>query len=164
MQSAVTHRWLDHLTLAFVILLLAVPLTLLEVARPSWQSIRDTAQSFDTRFHNFGNVAPSPQANPKAVAKPKAATTPKPSAAVAAAPAPLPVPAVAPNTATTNSFVHLRAAKSVASAILTDLNAGTVVQLRDDADATWQGVTYQGKIGYIYRAYLQYQPTTTTPK
>ena len=154
MQLAVPHRWFDRLTLGLVILVVAVPITILEVTRPSVQALRSSAQGLVAHLPHTTVVtppAPKPAAHP--AAKPAAAA--KPATPTPAAPA---IP-----TATTNSFVHLRAAKSVSSAILTDLNAGTTVQLGSDADATWQGVTYQGKSGYIYRAYLQYQPAAATP-
>lgn len=77
----------------------------------------------------------------------------KPAAPAVVAPAPV---AKAIKTATTTSLVHLRADKSVSSQNLTNLDPGTAVQLRDDSDATWQGVIYQGQNGYIYRDYLQY--------
>ena len=97
-----------------------------------------------------------------AVASPK--VTPKPSTTpqASAAPSPTPAPAVTPvlpsgaPTATTNSFVHLRAAASINSAIVTDLNGGTVVTLGDYEDSQWQQVSVNGLNGYIYRSYLAY--------
>lgn len=59
-------------------------------------------------------------------------------------------------TATTVSFVNMRAGKSTSTPIVAELDGGTIVQLRDDADPTWQGVTYNGKVGYIYKEYLHY--------
>jgi uncharacterized protein YgiM (DUF1202 family) len=59
-------------------------------------------------------------------------------------------------TAVTNSFVHLRAGKSIYTAILTDLNAGTRVQVLPDSDAQWQQVRYNGLTGYIFKLYLTY--------
>lgn len=161
MQLAAPHRLFDRLTLGLVVLLVAAPITVLEVTRPSVQALRSNAQELAARLPHATTTAPAakPTAHPAtkpAPAKPVPAATPATSAASGTT-------AAAPATATTNSFVHLRTAKSVSSAILTDLNAGTVVQLRSDADATWQEVTYQGKTGYIYRAYLQYQPATATP-
>jgi uncharacterized protein YgiM (DUF1202 family) len=58
--------------------------------------------------------------------------------------------------AVTNSFVHLRAGKSIYTNILTDLNAGTTVQLLPDSDAQWQQVQYNGLTGYIFKIYLTY--------
>jgi hypothetical protein len=157
-QSAVPHRLFDRLTLGLVVIVLAVPLTMLEVTHPSLQTLRSGVQTW---ANPLSPSTPAPKPATQATPKPKPATKPAPAAA--ATPTPAPNPAVAANTATTSSFVHLRAAKSTSSAIITDLNGGTVVELREDADATWQGVTYQGKTGYIYRAYLQYQPAASKP-
>lgn len=82
-----------------------------------------------------------------------APATPGPSAPVASPPAT--APAAAPKTATTISFVNVRAGKSTSTPIIMNLEAGTVVQLSEDSTATWQGVTYQGKAGYIFKDYLQ---------
>jgi uncharacterized protein YgiM (DUF1202 family) len=164
MQLAVPYRLFDRLTLGLVVLLVAAPITVLEVTRPSVQALRSSAQELAARLPHTAPAVPTAKPTAHPAAKP-APAKPVP-AATAATPAAAAAPsttAAAPATATTNSFVHLRTAKSVSSAILTDLNAGTVVQLRSDADATWQGVTYQGKTGYIYRAYLQYQPAAATP-
>lgn len=153
MQSAVPHRLFDRLALGLVVVVLAVPLTLLEVAHPSLQSLRSGTQSL---ADHLSKTTPTPKSATPAKPRPTPAAKPAPAAAT-------PTPAVAANTATTTSFVHLRASKSTSSAIVTDINAGTVVQLREDADATWQGVSYQGKNGYIYRAYLQYQAAASQP-
>lgn len=110
------------------------------------------------------NVAGKPQSTAQS-AEPKPATpelsppqtaasaTPRPSAPVASPPAT--APAAAPKTATTISFVNVRAGKSTSTPIIMNLEAGTVVQLTEDSTATWQGVTYQGKAGYIFKDYLQ---------
>jgi uncharacterized protein YgiM (DUF1202 family) len=50
----------------------------------------------------------------------------------------------------------LRAGKATTTAIITDLNAGTIVQLTSDSNVQWQGVSYQGQSGYIFRSYLTY--------
>jgi hypothetical protein len=50
----------------------------------------------------------------------------------------------------------LRAGMSTSTAILTDLNGGTVVQLLSDSDAQWQQVRYNGQTGYIFKTYLIY--------
>lgn len=92
--------------------------------------------------------------------KTQAKTTPAPSSSVTPAatpvttPTPTPTPAAA--TAITNSFVHLRAAASTSSNILTDLNGGTVVQLLPYVDPEWQQVQYNGFTGYIFKSYLNY--------
>lgn len=154
MQSVVPHRLFDRLALGLVVVVLALPLTMLEVSHPSLQTLRSGIQNLADHLSWSASVAQPASVKPKPA--PAALTKPAPAAATA-------TPAPAASTATTSSFVHLRAAKSTSSAIITDLNAGTVVQLREDADATWQGVTYQGKSGYIYRAYLQYQPAAAQP-
>lgn len=75
------------------------------------------------------------------------------------APAPAPAPAAAPavKTGITVSYVNVRAGKSTSTAIVANLEAGTVVELRDGSNSTWQAVTYQGKPGYIFKEYLQLQ-------
>ena len=99
------------------------------------------------RPHNSGN-ATSSVVSPKPTASP----TPTP----IATPAPTPIPVVAGPTATTNSFVHMRAGKSTSTAIITDLNGGTVVQLLTDSDSQWQQVHYNGFTGYVFKQYLTY--------
>jgi len=73
-------------------------------------------------------------------------------------PAPTPAPAPAPvvRTATTRSFVRFRAGRSTSSAVLAELDGGTVVTLGDYVDAKWQQVTYNGQTGYVAKVYLQY--------
>jgi uncharacterized protein YgiM (DUF1202 family) len=151
MAPAVPHRLFDRLTALFVVLLLTVPLTVLEVVHPSAATLRHDVQML---ADHLPHTATSPVTKP-ATAPAKPATV-APKAIIAS-------PTAAVITATTNTFVHLRAGESVSSQIITDLNAGTTVELRNDADAVWQGVIYQGKNGYIYRAYLQYQPAPATP-
>ncbi len=95
----------------------------------------------------------------------KPAATPAPTSTTVVRPSATPVATASPTltatpvtgpTATTNSFVHLRAGKSTSTAILTDLDGGTVVQLLSDSDAQWQQVRYNGLTGYIFKTYLQY--------
>lgn len=89
---------------------------------------------------------------------PKLTATPVPTPAPTVTPtvAPTPVPtAVAPH-AVTNSFVHLRQSNSTSSAILMDLNGGTIVTLLPYSDSQWQQVQYNGLTGYIFRSYLMY--------
>ena len=100
------------------------------------------------RPHKSAKASPTP--------KPTVAPTPKPTPGAVSTPVPTPVPTPATATATTNSFVHLRAGKSTSTAILTDLNGGTVVQLLSDSDAQWQQVRYNGLTGYIFKTYLTY--------
>jgi len=87
-------------------------------------------------------------------------TTPKPTVSATPSPTPVATPAPTPAvpTATTNSYpiVHMRVGKSASTAIVTDLNGGTVVQLLSDSDAQWQQVRYNGFTGYIYKIYLTY--------
>jgi uncharacterized protein YgiM (DUF1202 family) len=145
MQSAVHHRLFDRLTLSLMVVVVALPITYLEVARPSRQQLNSMTNIITNMLPH---VTPAPSSPTNALSTP--------SVAAAQASATAAIQAATPKTATTNSYVHLRAAKSVNSTIITNIVAGTTVQLRDDADPTWQGVTYQGKAGYIYRAYLQY--------
>jgi uncharacterized protein YgiM (DUF1202 family) len=100
-----------------------------------------------------------PVASPRKVATPTpapptlgpvATTTPTPAPAITATPSPA-IP-----TATTSSFVHMRAGKSTSTAVIVDLNGGTTVQLLSDSDAQWQQVEYNGQTGYIFKTYLNY--------
>jgi len=95
-----------------------------------------------------------PSTSPKTDAKPSAspATTPTPTPT----PAPTPAPTPDARTATTISFVHMRAGASTSTPILTDLNGGTVVTLGTYADSQWQQVYYNGQSGYVFKAYLRY--------
>ncbi len=151
MQRALPHPLLDRLTLLLVIALIVVPITYLQIKQPSWESVL-----------NALNVKQEPKvteaiSTPTVAPKPAAVAPPPAAAPAAAPPAAAPVaPAPAVKTATTNSFVHFRAGKSTTTPIIADLEAGTTIQLRDDSDATWQGVTYNGQNGYIYRTYIQY--------
>jgi len=90
-------------------------------------------------------VPPTPA--PKSSA-PTPAGTPTP------APTPSPTPAVP--TATTSSFVHLRAQPSTSSQILANLNGGTVVELLGGGTSQWQEVEWNGVIGFVYESYLTY--------
>jgi hypothetical protein len=82
-----------------------------------------------------------------------ALTTPTPSATPTLTPTPSATPAP---TVTTNGFVHLRAQPTTASTDLADLQQGTVLIIEPYVDASWQEVSYNGIIGYVYRAYLTY--------
>jgi N-acetylmuramoyl-L-alanine amidase len=86
--------------------------------------------------------------------------SPKPTPAVSATPAPSLSPSVTPApagpVAVTNGFVHMRAAASTSSAILTDLQEGTTVTLLQYSDASWQQVSFNGQTGYIFKSYLRY--------
>ncbi len=147
MLAIVPHPVLDRLSLVLVIGLLAAPLTFLQVVQPSLGDIQNT----------LGISKETPQKPAAVTPAQQTPTKPVPTAV----PKPVPAPAASPvkttaKTALTSSFVNLRAGKSVSTPIIGTLEAGTTVQLRADADTTWQGVTYQGKNGYIYRSYLQY--------
>ena len=97
------------------------------------------------------SASPSAKPSPSAVAK-----SPSPSAGPSATPSSTPSPAPSGPVATTNAFVHMRAAASTSSAILYNLNGGTVVKLLPWQDPLWQEVEYNGATGYIYRTYLAY--------
>ena len=97
-------------------------------------------------------MRPQTSATPSPVVSPK----PTPTQTPTPTPAPTPVPTAMVPTATTNSFVHMRAGKSTSTAIITDLNGGTVVQLLTDSDTQWQQVRYNGFTGYVFKQYLTY--------
>jgi hypothetical protein len=99
-------------------------------------------------------LRPQARESPAVRSMPSIIPTPSPTATPAPTVSPSPV-AILPK-AVTNSFVHMRASNSTNSAILYDLNAGTVVNLLPVADAQWQEVQYAGSVGYIYRSYLTY--------
>jgi uncharacterized protein YgiM (DUF1202 family) len=102
-----------------------------------------------------GQVSDDAKARPAVSTK---SPSPKSSASATPTPTSAPTPAATPalRSATTNSFVHMRAGKSLSSTILLDLNGGTVVYLLPDADAQWQQVQYSGATGYIFKTYLTY--------
>jgi uncharacterized protein YgiM (DUF1202 family) len=97
-------------------------------------------------------MPPTPSGSPTPSTTPSMA----PSPSVTPTPVATPVAAPAGKTAVTNSFVHMRAGKSIYSNILTDLNAGAVVEVLADSDAQWQQVRYNGLTGYIFKLYLTY--------
>ena len=82
--------------------------------------------------------------------------SPAPSSSITPAPTPSPSPVQTLPTATTNGFVHMRAGTSTSSAIVANLQGGTVVQLPAPAIGLWQPVIYQGLTGYVYTPYLNY--------
>jgi uncharacterized protein YgiM (DUF1202 family) len=102
------------------------------------------------------DISLRPKPSPVTPSTPAATATPSVSVAPTPTPTATPVPTPSYPTATTVSFVHLRSAKSTSSAILTDLNGGTVVRLLPDADAQWQQVQVNGLTGYIFKTYLAY--------
>jgi len=87
---------------------------------------------------------------------PHPTATPSPSPSATPIATPLATPAQSAPTATTSSFVHLRASNSTSSSILSNLNGGTVVQLLSGGDSLWQEVEYDGTVGYIFKSYLTY--------
>jgi uncharacterized protein YgiM (DUF1202 family) len=97
------------------------------------------------------------------LATPPPSPSPSPSASATPAPAPettpVPTPTATPAAAgaVTNSFVHMRAGASTATAIVADLNAGSEVILGTYRDSQWQQVNYNGLNGYIFRSYLTYR-------
>ena len=93
--------------------------------------------------------SPSPSSSVSPLALPSAAPVATPT------PAPLASPSVIP-TATTVSFVHMRAGASTATPIVVDLDGGAVVTLGAYVDSQWQQVTYNGQNGYIFKTYLRY--------
>ena len=149
MQTLAPHPLLDRIVPVIVAAIIFAPVTYLEVVHPTSQRIGSTISAL-----TLGRVPAQPQSTPsKASPSP---TTASGAPGTSASSSTAAQATTTTKTALTNTFVHLRSAKSVGSTIITDLNAGTTVELRSDADATWQGVTYQGKSGYIYRTYLQY--------
>jgi uncharacterized protein YgiM (DUF1202 family) len=150
MQSLNPHMTLDRVIMATAVLLIAGAVTYVEVAHPN------------LKLSNAPSKTTAPSVTKTEEAKPAVTTTPPAPAAsqaepaAAAVPAPAPKPAAQGRTATTVSFVHVRAGKATTTPIIMDLDGGVTVQLRTDSNATWQGVTVNGKNGYIYKAYLQY--------
>jgi uncharacterized protein YgiM (DUF1202 family) len=143
------HLAIDRTILIVSVLLLSALVTLAEVAQPDWSELLHIKKPVstqttpaETKKTDTATTTPAPVMTPPAAA-PAPVATPAPAA-----------PAV--KTTTTVSFVHMRQGKSTSTPILFDLDAGTTVILRDDSDSIWQGVTYQGKNGYIYKSYLQY--------
>ncbi|HSX41353.1 MAG TPA: SH3 domain-containing protein [Candidatus Saccharimonadales bacterium] len=124
---------LDIFVLVLFICLLAGGVTYLEVVRPSIKDL-DGLMNRLTAMQTPAPAAPPVQTKPKAA----------------------PASASVIKTASTNQTVHFRTAKDTSSQIIQDLAPGTTVQLRDDSDAKWQGVSYQGKQGYIFKEYLSY--------
>ncbi len=104
------------------------------------------------------NTADDHKLIPAAIATPTPTPTPTPSPAPTATPTPVPAtPTPAPaRTAVTNGFVHMRAGASTNTAIVTDLQAGTVITLGAYNDSQWQQVSYNGYNGYVFKTYLNY--------
>jgi hypothetical protein len=98
-------------------------------------------------------VAAAPKPSPSSTPAPTPTPTPVPTPS--ATPVATPTP-VAERKAVTNGFVHMRAAKSTSSAIVVDLQGGTVVTLGSDETSLWQEVYYGAYHGYIWKGYLNY--------
>ncbi len=92
---------------------------------------------------------------PKEEAPAPVVATPEPAPVVETPVAPV-VEAPAAKTATTVSFVRLRAGKSTTTDVLAELQAGTTVTLLADETSLWQQVQYGNIKGYIYKSYLKY--------
>ncbi len=151
MQPGHPHMVGDRLIMMLAVVILAGSITFLEVAFKPSSQINDLLKTGSTPVpaENTPQASPSPSPKPS----PTPAATPVPAVA---APTPTPAPKPSVRTATTVSFVHFRSGKTTASPIIMDLDGGVVVELRNDSNATWQGVRYKGYNGYIYKSYLQY--------
>lgn len=139
---------LNRVAILSITALIAGFITYLQVAQPN---IKQMLNIKEAEAPKFEATEQKKQAAP--TEQPQAAT---PAPAPTPAPTPAPIAAPATKTATTVSFVHMRAGKSTNTPIITNLDGGVVVELRSDSDKYWQGVVYQGKNGYIYKTYLQY--------
>jgi hypothetical protein len=107
-----------------------------------------------------GKLVDSPTARPSVLPSPSATSTPSPTPVLTPVSTPVvtPVPTPKPGTtAVTNGYVRLRAGASTSTAILAELNAGTVLILGPYRDSQWQQVTYNGINGYVFRTYLIYR-------
>lgn len=89
---------------------------------------------------------------PVATVSPTPTTTPSPT------PSPIASPTSPPKvpTVTTSSFVRLRAGASTSTAVLAELNGGTVLERLPDGNSQWQQVRYGNMVGYVFKAYLIY--------
>jgi uncharacterized protein YgiM (DUF1202 family) len=128
-----------------VLALLAAGLTQVALAFGQLQSTADDLLLRPKSERVTTSPSPSSSATPTLTPRP---ATPAPTAT------PTPTP-VAPS-AVTNSFVRMRASNTTASAVLFELQGGTRVTLLPVSDAQWQKVQYNGKVGYIFKAYLTY--------
>lgn len=146
MQPARPHALKQWTTIVTIVLLCAAGVTWLQtMPGMALNPVRNWLQG------PASEPAPVPQPAPT-VAQQPTKVEPQP---VQAQPTPAAATAAAPKKAVTVSYVNVRSGKSTSTAIIANLEAGTEVELRDDANSTWQGVTVQGKNGYIYKEYLQ---------
>ena len=148
-MAAVTPSSLaDRLILAVTVVVLAALLTTVELLHPSLH-LGDGI--------SLTSSQPAPASSASATTAKVSSSSHQPSSGPAStATIPTSSTSLASKTAITTSLVHLRSGESVNSSIIAEINGGTTVQLGSDADADWQQVSYQGKTGFIYRAYLQY--------
>jgi hypothetical protein len=161
MQPPAPHLTLDRITLAIAILAISGLVTAAEVMGPSLSFLQLSAKK-DTSSQAAPepvtpSVEPSNATVPTSGSVPSPTTsTPSQPAAAASAAAVATPPAAKTPTATTVSFVHVRAGKGTNTPVLFDLEGGVAVELRNDSDPQWQGIRYNGQNAYIYKSYLQY--------
>jgi hypothetical protein len=142
----------DHIATIIVIGVMGGTITYVELVRPSLSQLANIIPTFtQDADKNQPKPDPAPSVTPPPAAKPAEPQAP----VVAPAPPPPPVAPVVKK-AVTNSFVHMRAGKGTQFPIVMDLEAGTEVELRDDSNSQWQGIIYQGKPGYLFKAYVTY--------
>lgn len=135
------NRWSSYLlTIAFALVVAggATKYTLTQHDKVAGTMVLPTA-----------TVQPSPTATPIVIPSPTPNPTPVPMPAATTTPIPQ-------RTAVTNSFVHMRSAKSTASPIVVDLLGGTRVVLDSDETSLWQAVSYGSYHGYVWKSYLSY--------
>lgn len=93
---------------------------------------------------------PTPTATPTPTPMPTPTSTPTPT------PTATPVPTPVQRTATTIDYVRMRAAKSTSSAVVTELQGGSVLILGPDETSLWQEAYYGQYHGYVWKGYLRY--------
>lgn len=159
MQAASSQSWTGNLALILVAGAFGLGITYIQFNPQLVTSAVDLIAGTTTTEQKAEpatqqGVAPAESKPAEATPKeaPKTEST-QPDAAVSSPPTATP----AVKTATTVSFVNVRAGKSTSTPIIMNLEAGTVVQLTEDSNASWQGVTHNGKTGYIFKDYLQKQ-------
>ena len=144
---------LDRVAILFITALIASIITYIQVAQPNIKQLLNIKEAEAPKVEVTEQKQQSSTSTEQSQSQP---ANPAPNPVATPAPAPAPVAAPAAKTATTVSFVHMRTGKSTNTPIITNLDGGVVVELRNDSDKYWQGVIYQGKNGYIYKTYLQY--------
>ncbi len=108
------------------------------------------------RGHLHDDRHARPGATPKPSVTPTLTPTPNASPTSTPVPTTAPAPTPAARTAVTNGFVRMRAGASTSTAIVVELNGGTVVTLGTYSDSQWQQVQYNGLNGYIFKSYLNF--------